>query len=94
MIFKNYLVGYRLVFSEVAKKELSKLDKPLAKKIEHKLTELVQGKENLDIKKLAAYKEPTYRLRIGDVRIIYALWHEQLIVYVIQVGHRKEIYER
>ena len=94
MTFKSHRAEYKLVYSESAKKELSKLEKPLAKKVEQKIADLARGQDNLDIKKLAAYKEPTYRLRVGDIRVIYSLWHEQVIVYVIQIGHRREIYQR
>lgn len=93
MTFQNHLKGYQLVFSDVAKKALKKLDKPLVKKIESKLEDLINGDQNLDIKKLQAYKEPTYRLRVGDMRVLYAVWHQKVIIYVIDIGHRREIYE-
>jgi mRNA interferase RelE/StbE len=33
-----------------------------------------------------------YRLRIGDYRVVYAIEGRRLVVLVIRVGHRKEIY--
>lgn len=35
-----------------------------------------------------------YRLRVGDYRIIYCVNENELVILVIKVGHRREIYER
>jgi mRNA interferase RelE/StbE len=35
-----------------------------------------------------------YRIRVGDYRIIYAIHDDQLIVLVIDVGHRRDVYRR
>ncbi len=34
------------------------------------------------------------KLRVGDWRIIYAVERKQLIVYVIKIGHRREVYRK
>jgi mRNA interferase RelE/StbE len=49
----------------------------------------VQG---LDVKKLTDYTKPTYRLRIGDYRIIFEIYNDQVQVLVIGVTHRKDAY--
>jgi len=92
MTFKNRLKGYRISYSLPAKKFIEKLDKKMASKIEKKLDELVSGSENLDVKKLVDSSELKYRLRVGDYRVIYAVWEDQIIIYIIEIGHRKEIY--
>ena len=93
MTFQNHLKGYQLSYSNSAKKMLKKLDRALAKKVEEKLDDLVQGEENVDVKQLKAYSTPTYRLRIGDIRAIYEVYEHTIIVYVIKVGHRRDIYD-
>lgn len=93
MTFYNHLKGYQLIFSKDAQHTLKKLEKTIALKIQKKLICLVNGEQNLDIKKLQASAEPTYRLRVGDMRVIYMVQHQQVIVYIITIGHRKEIYE-
>jgi mRNA interferase RelE/StbE len=35
-----------------------------------------------------------YRIRAGDYRIVYTVRHEVLVVLVVAVGHRREIYNR
>ncbi len=92
MTFKNNLKGYRLEYAPQAKKTLSKLHKNIAKNIYDKLDDLVEGKQNLDITKLSGYQGQCYRLRTNDYRIIYTVWEDQVIVYVIEIGHRREIY--
>ncbi len=32
--------------------------------------------------------------RVGDYRIIYRVLHDQLIIYVIEIGHRRDVYDR
>ena len=44
-----------------------------------------------NVKKLAGY-EDRYRLRVGDYRVIYEIMDEQIVVLVVGVGHRREIY--
>lgn len=93
MTFKNYFKGYKLIYSEKAKKSLDKFDKKTASKICEKVDQLLEGKDGLDVKKLKAYKEDTYRLRVGSIRILFLVWKNELIVYIIDVDHRKDIYE-
>jgi mRNA interferase RelE/StbE len=44
-----------------------------------------------NVKKLAGYAD-RYRLRVGDYRVIYEIMDEQLVILVLGVGHRREIY--
>jgi mRNA interferase RelE/StbE len=44
-----------------------------------------------DVGKLAGY-EDRYRLRVGDYRVIYEVMDGQLVILVVGVGHRREIY--
>ena len=37
-------------------------------------------------------RENRYRLRVGDYRIVYSIADEALIVMVIRIGHRREVY--
>jgi len=87
------LKGYKLNYSEPAKKFLSKCDKTLAKKIEEKLNQLTNGYQGLDIKKLKAYQESTYRLRVNNIRVLFNIINKELLVYVIEIDHRKSIYD-
>jgi len=92
MTFIGNLKGYRLIYSTQAKKAIDKVPKHIAQKIYAMLENLVNDQSNLDVKKLRTSREQRYRVRAGDYRIIYTVWKELIIVYVIEIGHRKEIY--
>jgi mRNA interferase RelE/StbE len=91
---KSSFIGYTIDFTSQAKKELQKIDKPDAKKIKQKLDSLTEGASNLDIKKLEATSEPTYRLRVGDYRIVFEVKHAKITILIINIAHRKEVYRR
>jgi mRNA interferase RelE/StbE len=90
----NQFGGFKYTFSESAKKDLKKLDKFVVKRIADKLDELVAGKDGLSIKMLVSPKHPRYRLRVGDYRIVFEINKNEIIIIIIGVGHRKEIYKK
>ena len=86
-------IGYTIIFYEDAKKDLRKIDNQSISKILNKIKELVTNNlSGLNIKKLKS-KNLLYRLRVGNYRIVYSIKHEKIIVYVIAIGHRKDIYK-
>jgi mRNA interferase RelE/StbE len=91
MVFINRLKGYSLDYSPRAQKDLKKIPKNIAKKIESKFDDLVAGKSNLDVTKLED-DENLYRLRYGDYRAIYYVKEQCITVVVINVEHRREVY--
>ncbi len=94
MTFVNFLKGYRYEYAESAKKQLKHLDKKIAALVDEKLQNLVAGKQNVSIKKLVGQEAPRYRLRVGDYRVIYEMYEKKILVIVVAVGHRKNIYEK
>ncbi len=36
----------------------------------------------------------TYRIRVGDYRIIFSIFAAELVIEIIRVGHRKDVYDR
>jgi len=92
LVEKNNFKGYRLELTPIAKKDIKKLDKHVAVQIDSKLKDLVDGKANLDIKKMEGQASLTYRLRCGDYRIVFEVKRQIITILVITVGHRKEVY--
>ena len=39
-----------------------------------------------------AGEEDLYRIRVGDYRIIYSIQDDQLLILVVKIGHRKDVY--
>ena len=85
---------YRIVFTDKAKKQLKKLDKYTASLIIGWLEKNVEGSENprLHGKGLIENRTGQWRYRIGDYRVICEIKDDEIIVLILDVGHRKNIY--
>ncbi|MFB9637860.1 type II toxin-antitoxin system RelE family toxin [Streptomyces spiralis] len=66
-----------------------------ALRILHALSRLCDDpyREDVDVKKLSGHKD-LYRLRVGVYRIAYMIDDGKLVILVVEVGHRREIYRR
>ena len=86
---------YTLKFLGRALQDLKKIDLPFQKIIKEKLLILAENPALLknNIKKLSGTKEDYYRLRVGSYRIIYEKRDKELIILIIRIGHRREIYQ-
>ena len=85
--------NYEIIFSKTSEKFLDSLDKPTKQRIVEKIRELQTNSGNLDIKKLKS-RHILYRLRIGSFRVVYSIKHERLVIYIIAIGPRKDIYQQ
>ena len=85
---------YKVIFAERAKKQLKKLDKHIAALIIGWLEKNIQNCENprLHGKGLVENKSGQWRYRIGDYRVICEIQDKEIIVLVLEIGHRREIY--
>jgi mRNA interferase RelE/StbE len=82
---------YTVLILPSTQKQLSKLPNAIATRIEDKLLELEQDPRPPGCKKLRG--RDAWRIRIGDYRVIYEINDGRLIVTVITIGHRREVYE-
>lgn len=82
---------YTVLILPSAQKQLSKLPNSVATRIEEKILELEQDPRPPGCKKLRG--RDAWRIRIGDYRVIYEINDGRLIVTVITIGHRREVYE-
>lgn len=74
-------------------KKLLRLPKKDQKKIIEKIDLLTENSKPDGYKKLLGHNDPPlYRIRVGDYRIIYAVEEDCLIILILEVGHRKDIY--
>lgn len=85
-------LNYRVEIAESAMRALSKIQKRDRLKILEKIDTLEQDPSPTGSVKLKGYKEALYRIRSGDYRIVYSIKQEVLIVLVVDIGHRREIY--
>ena len=86
-------MSYQIKFNKKSLKTFLKMPKTSQNAIISKLTLLAENPYavNNNIKKLQGLKD-SYRLRLGDYRILYRLINKQLIIEVINIAHRREAY--
>ena len=81
---------YSLIYSDASLKKLRKLELDIKNRIISSL-ERIRIHPYPHLKKLVG--NPYFRLRVGDYRIILDIKNDKLIILVIEVGHRKDIYK-
>ncbi|MDF1558958.1 MAG: type II toxin-antitoxin system RelE/ParE family toxin [Bacteroidales bacterium] len=82
---------YTVLIERYAQKQIMKLDKKVIPVIKTAIPSLADNPRPYGYKKLKG--EDAYRIRVGDYRIIYEIDNDKIIVIIVSVGHRKEIYK-
>ena len=82
---------YSIEFTVRAERELAALPKPDQLRIAKKVDSLATTPRPTGCKKLAG-AQPYYRIRVGDFRVIYSIEDRKLLVLVIRIGNRRDIY--
>jgi mRNA interferase RelE/StbE len=82
---------YRIELARKAQKFLSSQSEKLQKQLGEKIDSLEHNPRPPGCKQLQGKKD-LYRVRCGDYRIIYTIKDNQLLVLVVQIGHRRDVY--
>ena len=80
----------KIEWNEDAIKDLAKLDKPVAQRILKKIDWLSDNFEKVTPEPLIGLFKGTFKLRIGDWRVVYTIEGQTLVIQFI--GHRRDIY--
>ena len=72
-------------------KVLKKIPKPDRRRISEKIDSLANELPSPETTKMKG-DNPFHRIRVGDYRIIYEIQDEVLVILIVKVGHRKDIY--
>lgn len=83
---------YRVLFTRQARRAFLKLPKPASNSILEKLNSVAKNPyaQHNNVTKLQ--NRPGYRLRVGDWRVIYDIRNDELIILILKIGSRGEIY--
>jgi len=87
---------YRLTFTPAALRELEKLDAFIRRRVFADIEKLAEDPRPRGVQMLES-REKLYRLHVGpgkNYRVIYQIHDDRLLVLVVGVGDRKEIYRR
>ena len=82
---------YAVEFTKSAQKELKKLPENISTNIAKAILRLSENPRAGNVRPMVGVK--SWRLRVGDYRAIYDILDEKLIVLVIRVRHRKDVYK-
>ena len=82
---------YKIAFDKDAEKEFLKLDTQAQKLVSIKILDLQDGNFSND-KQLKGKHKGKFRKRAGNYRIIYLKENDYLVISVIRIAHRKEVY--
>lgn len=83
---------YRIEFVKQAAKQLKSLPTEEQQKIKIKIDALANNPRPDGVVKLAG-EDALYRIRVGNYRVIYFIQDNQLLVIVLKIGHRRDVYQ-
>ena len=84
-------MSYRIEISRAAAKSLKKIPKADKKRIVDKIDSLCDNLPPLETTKMKG-DNPFHKIRVGDYRIVYEIQDDLLLILVLKIGHRKDVY--
>ena len=81
---------YEVIFTPKAEKQLEKLPKDIRRRILQALKRIRIRPESHLVKLV---DDPAYKFRVGDYRLFIDIIHNKLILLVVKVGHRRNVYK-
>ncbi len=84
------MAEYEIFFKESVQKDLRKVPKNNLKKTLARIKKLKDNPRPVGCEKLSV--QELYRVRQGKYRIVYSIQDNELTVWIIKVGHRKNVY--
>ena len=83
---------YHLELAATAVRQLKKLSSDVRNSIIKHMDKLKKNPQGIGVKKLVGM-ENLYRLRVGDYRVVYTLDDTILLILVVKIAHRKDVYK-
>lgn len=85
-------MAYKVAFTKDAAKTLQKIHRDTAKQIQSKIEQVADDPYAPHPNVTKLQNREGYRLRVGDWRVIYEIQQEQVVVLVLKIGWRGEVY--
>jgi mRNA interferase RelE/StbE len=84
------MAGYKIFFKDSVRKDLDAIPKGDLQRIMERIGSLADDPRPAGSEKLSG--QDKYRVRQGNYRIVYSIQDTELTVWVVKVGHRREVY--
>lgn len=84
-------MAYSIEFTPTAERELKALPKPIQIQIGRRIDKLIDTPRPPGVEKIKG-EDDLYRVRSGSYRILYTITDRKLLVCVVKIGDRKEVY--
>ncbi len=84
---------YDIEFRPAVLKTLKRFPKRDLVRIKKKIEELAENLPNPDQTKMKG-NNPFHKVRSGNYRIIYTIEEERLVILIVKIGHRKDVYKK
>jgi len=85
--------AYKVEFAPAADRQLRAFDKSIQRQLIRRIEKLAHDPRPHGVEKLTG-EEDLYRVRSGDYRVLYTIQDKELIVLVVKIADRKEVYRR
>ena len=85
------MATYRIEFARSTARTFGKLDPQTRRRLEPHISALAENPRPEGSKRLVIDDE-LYRIRVGAYRVVYAIEDEVLVVLVVKLGHRRDVY--
>ncbi len=84
---------YIIEVTKATKRDLNKIPEDFLKRIDKKILSLANDPYPHDAKKIKGMDD-LYRVRVGDYRILYLIENEKLVILIVRIRHRKDVYKK
>ncbi len=86
-------MSYTVEVTPAARRDLRALERRVARRIDKKILELAENPRPHGVRKLEGASD-LYRVRVGDYRILYEIEDNRLLVVIVRVRDRRDVYRR
>mgnify|MGYP001773277165 CR=1 FL=1 len=84
---------FKILYAKSVYKDIKKLDQNTKLKIKKSIEKLENFPNISNIKSLKSHPLADYRLRVGDYRVLFDVDWDNKKIYILKIGHRKDIYD-
>jgi mRNA interferase RelE/StbE len=86
-------MSYLVIFNNHAARSFRKLPRNIQQRLRPVINDLQEDPRPTGVEKIKG-EDDIYRIRVGDYRILYEVGDKELIICIIETGHRREVYRR